>query len=207
MLRKQKKNSRILQSAESANTAVSLSVGGFYSHEKPANSACHMLCMKPYDEDNDPTFPQFMRICGARILSSFPFVVEHIISHEGTDLNGEPFVTEYQKFGGKITCLDKSVLFASSEYDGPKILNLIPEDDLLYYEYHGYGCHQSLSKDIQKRRAVCPKESQFDVRICCHENHDYILFEMTGDPQFYINQLRAICAQETRELIYFESAK
>ena len=80
MLWKRGNHNQIYRNTELISTDITVRIGGFYSHEKPAHPANQLLCMEPRYEDSDPGFPQFMRLCGAQILSQYSFVLEHLES-------------------------------------------------------------------------------------------------------------------------------
>ena len=44
---------------EGSDRAIYMSLSGFFYDEIPVNSRYQMLCMYPYEEDCDPTFPDF----------------------------------------------------------------------------------------------------------------------------------------------------
>ena len=138
MLWKRGNHNQIRRNTELISTDITVRIGGFYSHEKPAHPANQLLCMEQRYEDSDPGFPQFMRLCGAQILSQYSFVLEHLESFKDS-LEHAPFAAGYQSLGGNVICRTASTLISVSEYDSPKLLQLIPEDSLLQYRYYGYG--------------------------------------------------------------------
>lgn len=197
MLWKRENHNQIHRNTEQISTGIVVRTGGFYFHEKPANPTNQLLCVEPRYEDSDPGFPQFMRLCGAQILSQYSFVLEHLEScKDFPELEHAPFAAAYQALGGNIICQTASTLLSVSEYDSPKLLQLIPEDDLLRYAYYGYGYYQALSKPNFAQL----EKSPFDVRIFCHELHDYLLIEVSGDAQNCINQIKTLCEKERRQL-------
>ena len=195
MLWKRRNHNQIHRDAEQISTDITVRMGGFYSHEKPAHPANQLLCVEPRFEDSDPGFPQFMRLCGAQILSQYAFVLEHLESFQDS-LEHAPFAAGYQALGGNVISRTASTLISVSEYDSPKLLRLIPEDSLLQYSYNGYGYCQTPSEpnfaQLEKR--------PFDVRIFCHELHDYLLIEVPGDVQNCIDQIKTLCEKEGRRL-------
>ena len=195
MLWKQGNHNQIYRNTELISTDITVRIGGFYSHEKPAHPANQLLCMEPRYEDSDPGFPQFMRLCGAQILSQYSFVLEHLESFKDS-LEHAPFAAGYQSLGGNVICRTASTLISVSEYDSPKLLQLIPEDSLLQYRYYGYGYCQVLSKPNFAQL----EKSPFDVRIFCHELHDYLLIEGADDVQKCIDQIKTLCEKEGRQL-------
>ena len=87
----------------------------------------------------------------------------NISSPSRTPLEHAPFAAGYQSLGGNVICRTASTLISVSEYDSPKLLQLIPEDSLLQYRYYGYGYCQALSKPNFAQL----EKSPFDVRIFC----------------------------------------
>lgn len=195
MLWKRGNHNQIHRNTELISTDITVRIGGFYSHEKPAHPANQLLCMEPRYEDSDPGFPQFMRLCGAQILSQYSFVLEHLESFKDS-LEHAPFAAVYQSLGGNVICRTASTLISVSEYDNPKLLQLIPEDSLLQYRYYGYGYCQALSKPNFAQL----EKSPFDVRVFCHELHDYLLIEVPGSVQNCIDQIKTLCEKEGRQL-------
>ena len=195
MLWKRGEHNQIHRDTELINTDITVRMGGFYFHEKPAHPANQLLCMEPRYEDSDPGFPQFMRLCGAQILSQYSFVLEHLASCNGS-LEYAPFAAAYQALGGNIICPTSSTLISASEHDSPKLLQLIPEDSLLQYQYNGYGYCQALSKPNFAQL----EKSPFDVRVFCHELHDYLVIEVPGSVQNCIDQIKTLCEKEGRQL-------
>lgn len=173
--------------------AVRLCQGPFYHRERPLAAGRHLLHIRPCIEDDDPTFPRFMRVCGGRLLAPFPFVVEQVASSE--DAARMPFIAEYRAKGGRTACLEPSTLSAISGLGGPRLLPLLPEDDLLREGYCGYGYERAL---LELTRL---ETSPFSLRIFCHETHDYMEIETPGEPQGQIDTIRTLCGEEGWELV------
>lgn len=122
---------------------VKLYLGDYYrDYGEPYSGRKNLLCAMPYHEDGDPSFRNLARSLGAEFLSEFPFVVEQLLGGhvqrsqrkgpfrksdlEPVDLLQETYISEYQKQGGQVRCREKNDLTVLSEFDGPKLLPLIP---------------------------------------------------------------------------------
>lgn len=184
--------------------------GGQYSGGK------NLLCVMPYYEDSDPSFGNLARSLGAQLLSSFPFVVENLLGAqfrhsqrkgffhksylEPADLLQEAYISEYQRQGGQVHYREKNDLTALSEFDGPKLLPLIPIDSLANAVYCGYGARE-MPPGWTAGRPELREEAQYELCLVCGEYHDHLLIETSGDPQHYIDLIRERCRQEGRMLI------
>jgi hypothetical protein len=150
-----------------------------------------LLHIRPCIEDDDPAFPRFTRACGERLLAPFPFVVEQVASSE----DAARMSAEYRAKGGRTACLEPSTLLAISGLGGPRLLPLLPEDDLLRGGYCGYGFERAVSELTRL------ETSPFSLRIFCHEAHDYMEIETPGEPQGQIDTIRALCGEEGWKLV------
>lgn len=196
---------------------VKLYLGDYYrdyGEQYPGKK--RLICVMPYYEDGDPSFGDLMRSFGAELLSSFPFVVEELLGGqiqrsqrkglfrkqrlEPVDLLQEAYISEYQSRGGQVHCREKNDLTALSEFDGPKLLPLIPEGGLWTASYCGYGARE-MPRGWAAGRPELREEDPYELCLVCGECHDHILIETSGDPQYYIDQIRKRCRQEGRMLI------
>ena len=169
----------------------------------------------PYHEDGDPSFRNLARSLGAEFLSEFPFVVEQLLGGqvqrsqrkglfrksylEPVDLLQEAYISEYESRGGQVYCRENNDLTALSEFDGPKLLPLIPIGCLGSASYGGYGAREMPRGWASGRPEL--QEEQYELCLVCGEYHDHLLIETSGDLQPYIDQIRKRCQQEGRMLI------
>lgn len=183
--------------------------GGQYSGGK------NLLCVMPYHEDGDPSFKNLARSLGAELLSEFPFVVEELLGGrfqrserrglfrkfywEPVDLLEEAYISEYQRQGGQVYCREKNDLIALSQFDGPKLLPLIPTDCLGLAAYGGYGAREIPQGWDDGRPEL--QEEQYELCLVCRECHDHLLIGTSGDLQPYIDKIRERCQEEGRMLI------
>lgn len=176
----------------------------------------HLICVMPYYEDSDPSFGNLARSLGAELLSSFPFVAEQLLGGqvrhsqrkgffrksylESIDLLQEAYISEYQRQGGQVHCREKNYLTALSEFDGPKLLPLIPIGGLASAAYCGYGARE-MPPGWTAGRPELREEAGYELCLVCGEYHDHLLIETSGDPQHYIDLVKERCRQEGRMLI------
>lgn len=176
----------------------------------------NLLCVMPYHEDDDSSFRNLARSLGAEFLSEFPFTVEQLLGGqvrrsqrkglfrksylEPVDLLQEAYISEYQSQGGQVHCRKKNDLTALSEFDGPKLLPLIPIGGLANATYYGYGARK-MPPGWAAGRPEFREEAQYELCLVCGEYHDYLLIETSGDLQHYIDLIRNRCQQEGRMLI------
>ncbi len=208
---------RVPKSQDKPVNTVKLYLGDYYrDYGGQYSGGKDLLCVMPYYEDGDPSFGELMRSFGAELLSSFPFVVEQLLGGqvqrsqgrglfrksrlEPVDLLQEAYISEYQSQGGQVYCREKSDLTALSEFDGPKLLPLIPVDGLGIASYCGYGARK-MPRGWAAGRPELREEDPYELCLVCGEYHDHFLIETSGDLQHYIDLIRKRCRQEGRMLI------
>lgn len=196
---------------------VKLYLGDYYrDYGEPYSGRKNLLCAMPYHEDGDPSFRNLARSLGAEFLSEFPFVVEQLLGGhvqrsqrkgpfrksdlEPVDLLQETYISEYQKQGGQVRCREKNDLTVLSEFDGPKLLPLIPIGSLASAAYWGYGARE-MPRGWAAGSPAPGEEAQYELCLVCGESHDHLLIETPGDPQYYIDLIQERCRQEGRMLI------
>ncbi len=208
---------RAPKSQDKPVNTVKLYLGDYYrDYGEQYSGGKHLICVMPYYEDGDISFGDLMRSLGTELLSSFPFVVEQLLGDqlqrswgrglfrkprlEPADLLQEAYISEYQSQGGQVHCQEKNDLTALSEFDGPKLLPLIPIGGLGTVAYCGYGARE-MPRGWAAGRPKFREEDQYELRLVCGEYHDYLLIETSGDLQHYIGQIRKRCQQDGRMLI------
>ncbi len=208
---------RVPKSQDKPVNTVKLYLGDYYcDYGGQYSGGKDLLCVMPYYEDGDPSFGELMRSFGAELLSSFPFVVEQLFGGqvqrsqgrglfrksrlEPVDLLQEAYISEYQSQGGQVYCREKNDLTALSQFDGPKLLPLIPVDGLGIASYCGYGARK-MPRGWAAGRPELREEDPYELCLDCGEYHDHLLIETSGDLQHYIDLIRKRCRQEGRMLI------
>lgn len=196
---------------------VKLYLGDYYQdYGEQYSGEKHLICVMPYHEDGDPSFGNLVRSLGAELLSEFPFIVEQLFGGqvqcsqrkglfrksylEPVDLLQEAYISEYQSQGGQVHCREKNDLTALSEFDGPKLLPLIPTGSLASAAYCGYGARE-MPPGWAAGRPEFREEAQYELCLVCGEYHDHLLIETSGDLQHYIGKIKERCRQEGRMLI------
>lgn len=196
---------------------VKLYLGDYYQdYGEQYSGEKHLICVMPYHEDGDPSFQNLARSLGAEFLSEFPFIVEQLFGGqvqrsqrkglfrksylEPVDLLQEAYISEYQSQGGQVHCREKNDLTALSEFDGSKLLPLIPTGSLASAAYCGYGARE-MPPGWTAGRPELREEARYELCLVCGEYHDHLLIETSGDPQHYIDLIRNRCRQEGRMLI------
>ena len=164
---------RTPQSQDKPVNTVKLFLGDYYrDYGELYSGGKHLICVMPYYEDGDRSFRHLMRSLGAELLSSFPFVLEQLLGDqfqrsqgrwifrkprmERANLLQEAYISEYQSRGGQVRCREKGDLIALSEFDGPKLLPLIPVGGLAAVSYCGYGAHEMPYRHNGRRAFFCP---------------------------------------------------
>ena len=208
---------RTPKSQDKPDNTVKLFLGDYYhDYGEPYSGGKRLLCVMPYYEDGDISFRNLMRSLGAELLSSFPFVLEQLLGDqfqcgrgrgvfrkprlERANLLQETYISEYQSKGGQVYCREKGDLTALSEFDGPKLLPLIPVGGLATVSYCGCGAHE-MPRGWAAGRPELREEDPYELRLVCGEYHDHLLIETTGDLEHYIGKIRRRCQQEGRMLI------
>ncbi len=97
-------------------------------------------------------------------------------------------------------CREKNDLTALSQFDGPKLLPLIPADSLGFVSYCGYGARE-MPQGWAAGRPEFREEDSYELCLDCGEYHDHLLIATSGDLQRYIDLIRERCRQEGRMLI------
>lgn len=181
------------------DTAIHLCYGGFYDNEKPIRPTNQMLCVHPYEEDNDITFLAFARRCASLILADYPFVLESVI---GNDYGGDcsPLIEAHRNAGGQFIIAEKHRLLA--RVTAPTLLTLMPEYEHPFYECEFYAYRKELSNAQVQAIANDLRNSDFALRIYYHACHDYFLMETAEDPLLYIRHIQELCSQEWRTIFY-----
>ncbi len=208
---------RLPKSQDKPVNTVKLYLGDYYrDYGGQYSGGKELLCVMPYYEDGDPSFGNLARSLGAELLSSFPFVVEELLGgqfwrsqrkglfrksyRKPVDPLQEAYISEYQSQGGQVYCGEKNDLTALSEFDGPKLLPLIPMGGLATATYYGHGARE-MPRGWAAGRPELREEDPYELCLVCGEYHDHLLIETSGDLQHYIGQIRKRCQQEGRMLI------
>lgn len=208
---------RAPKSQDKPVNTVKLYLGDYYrDYGEHYSGGKRLICVMPYYEDGDPSFGNLARSLGTELLSSFPFVAERLLGGqlrrsqrkglfrksylEPVNLLQEAYISEYQSQGGQVHCREKNDLTALSEFDGPKLLPLLPIDSLASAAYYGYGARE-MPPGWAAGRPEFQEEEQYELCLVCSEYHDHLLIETSGDLQHYIGQIGKRCRQEGRMLI------
>lgn len=181
--------------------AVGISRTGFYPDERPSTPKHQMICVWPDDSDENTFFGRFMRLCVARLLADFPFVIEEVDNGKNSLLL-EPALSDFISLGGTVIVPKQDVLRTISGTNQPRLLESIPVRDLCRYGYNIYAYQKPLPSDDLLNPAINFQTSPFALRLFCHEWHDYFLIETPENIQPYIDIVQTLCDEQDRRLIF-----